>query len=597
MAGTSGAAGSGGSLDGRGAGGEGERDGGLDSPLGGASGGSGGGGGEINGSGGVTGPGDTNGSGGVIVTGGTRASGGVTGTGGTGSGGTTVTCTGSQKLCNDTCISNTECCGGCSGNTPVCNNGTCVGNPNGTACTTAAAAACATGICADGVCCDVACTGQCEACNTASAKGTCSPTTNARTACTTDASYTMCGGTCDGTAAHRQACSYPSTQCVAGSCLSGTQTYPRMCDGAGHCGTPTPASRSCSPYTCADTTSCATGCSTGQDTCGGSTCVALNTDTHCGTCSNNCTTSSKHCSSGNACVQCTGDGHCSGTTPKCNTSTNTCVGCVGNGDCTSSAKPICNNNTCVQCTVPGDCSGDKTCTSNQCVCPSSMTDCSGVCINVYGSDNSNCGSCGNKCGANRTCSNGSCACTGYTLSAACGSTCGSWSFESGTGSTEGWSVMMSPTSAGQPSNGATNAVISSSRPSGYPGTGSYSLVVPLAISAAGTWVGKINVVICPGAAISVGGYTLTGYVYFDGPTFPDYAVFEAMTWAGTDSSTDAQTIIMSQAGSGTIGTRTWLQFSRTIQTGFLADRFALQVAPNGPWSGTMYLDDIKLTGL
>jgi len=157
--------------------------------------------------------------------------------------------------------------------------------------------------------------------------------------------------------------------------------------------------------------------------------------------------------------------------------------------------------------------------------------------------------------------------------------------------------MMSPTSAGQPSNGATNAVISSSRPASYPGTGSYSLVVPLAISASGTWVGGVGVVICPGAAISVGGYTLTGYVYFDGPTFPDYAVFEAMTWTGTDSSTDAQHIIMSQAGSGTIAIRTWIPFTRTFQAGYLADRFALQVAPNGPWNGTMYLDDIKITGL
>jgi hypothetical protein len=353
----------------------------------------------------VTGPGGINGSGGAIVTGGTRTldggpgsggigsggigSGGIgtggigtggIGTGGIGTGGTAVTCTGSQKLCNGACIATTECCGGCSGNTPVCNNGTCVGNPNGTTCTAAAAAACVSGICADGVCCDATCTGQCEACNTTSAKGTCSPTTTPRTACTTDASYTMCGGTCDGTAAHRLACNYPSSQCVAGSCVSGTQTYPRMCDGTGHCGTPTPASRTCSPYTCADTTTCATGCSTGQDTCGGSSCVPLNTDTHCGNCSNNCTTSSKHCSGGSACVQCTADSHCSGTTPKCNTSTNTCVGCLGSGDCPSS-MPICytNTNTCVECTGDGDCSSTKPhCSSHVCYQCTADTQCSGT---------------------------------------------------------------------------------------------------------------------------------------------------------------------------------------------------------------------------
>jgi hypothetical protein len=97
--------------------------------------------------------------------------------------------------------------------------------------------------------------------------------------------------------------------------------------------------------------------------------------------------------------------------------------------------------------------------------------------------------------------------------------------------------------------------------------------------------------------MSVGGYTLTGYVYFDGPAFPQYAVFEGRTWRGSDSSTEAQQIIMSQAGSGNIATRTWLPFTRTIQTGNLADRFTLQVAPNGPWNGTMYLDDIRLMGL
>lgn len=157
--------------------------------------------------------------------------------------------------------------------------------------------------------------------------------------------------------------------------------------------------------------------------------------------------------------------------------------------------------------------------------------------------------------------------------------------------------MMSPASAGWPSNGATNAVVSSNRPASYPGTGSNSLVVPLAISAASTWIGGVGVVICPGAPISVGGYTVSGYVYFDGPTFPDFGVFEARTWSGTDSATDAQHIIMSQIGTGTIPIRTWTPFTRTFQSAGMADRFSLQVAPNGPWSGTMYLDDVKLTGL
>jgi hypothetical protein len=367
--------GAGGVLDGRGAGGAGgggERDGGSDTPLGGAGGGGGGAG--INGSGGVASSGGINGSGGAIVTGGTQASGGGVGSGGVGSGGTTVTCSSSQKPCNGTCISNAECCGGCSGNTPVCSNGTCVGNPNGTSCTAAGAAACASGICADSVCCDLTCTGQCEACNTASAKGTCSPTTTPRTACTTDG--TVCGGACDGTPAHRQACNYPTAQCVAGKCESGTQTYPRVCDGAGHCGTPTPPSRSCAPYACGDATSCSTGCPIGQDTCGGSSCVALNTAAHCGTCSNVCTgTSRPVCAGGTTCVQCTGNSNCSGSTPVCNTSTNTCVGCVGNSDCPA-AKSVCSGGTCVQCTGDGNCSSpNPRCYNNACVQCTLTSDC------------------------------------------------------------------------------------------------------------------------------------------------------------------------------------------------------------------------------
>jgi hypothetical protein len=188
-----------------------------------------------------------------------------------------------------------------------------------------------------------------------------------------------------------------------------------MCDGAGHCGTPTPASRSCSPYACADGTSCATGCSTGQDTCGGSSCVPLNTDAHCGSCSNNCTTSSKHCSGDNACVQCTGDSHCSGTTSKCKTSTNSCVQCIDNTTC-SGSTPVCNTstNTCVGCLVSGDCPAAKpVCSGSTCVQCVGDGNCSGSNPKCYNSTCVQCtssGDCTASYGAGSTCNTSSHTC-------------------------------------------------------------------------------------------------------------------------------------------------------------------------------------------
>ncbi|MBN2573685.1 MAG: hypothetical protein JXP73_03905 [Deltaproteobacteria bacterium] len=392
--GAGGAAGSGGNLDAYGTGGGGQRDSGLDSPLGGEGGGSDGGGAGAIGSGGVTGTGGTNGSGGVVVTGGTNASGGVTGTGGigtggigtggigtggigsggTGTGGTTVTCGSSQKPCNGTCIPITSCCGGCGGNTPICDNGTCVGRPNGDACTPSAAAECLSGVCADGVCCNVTCDGQCEACNTTASKGTCVPTTTQRTPCTSDGS--SCGGTCDGTAAHREACYYPpsSSVCGAASCNGTTKilTHARYCSGDGRCNA---ATTDPCPMGCATDGSaqCATSCPAGTYFCSNA-CVE-STDLHCGADCLLCAgTSNPKCYNG-TCVQCIDNSTCSTPNPVCNTSTHTCVQCTTDGNCASST-PRCVGNTCVQCTPATqsvDCPAlgygtGSTCSGDQCHC-------------------------------------------------------------------------------------------------------------------------------------------------------------------------------------------------------------------------------------
>lgn len=299
--------------------------------VGGAS-GTGGGGGA--GSGGVPGTGGGGpgtggaGTGGILATGG-AGTGGV-GTGGGGTGGQTPTCTGATKLCNGTCIPTTSCCGGCSGSTPICSNGTCVPKIIGDACDNATE--CASGVCADGVCCDVACGGQCESCATASSKGTCVPTTTPRTPCTTDG--TVCGGACDGTAAHRKACVYPGSQTSCGpaaqcNSASNQASTAVVCSGAGACNPAT--TTSCAPYRCRTdgVSACATSCPSGQGVCGGACVDILSSDSHCG----------------GACTA------CQGSTPKC--AAGACVQCLTGTDCPSyGAGAACSVNHVCQCRPP-----------------------------------------------------------------------------------------------------------------------------------------------------------------------------------------------------------------------------------------------------
>jgi len=312
--------------------------GGSDAGSDGSAGGSGGaladtGSGGRPGSGGVK----AKGSGGAMAASGgmTAASGGMTaasggapaGSGGMmGSGGTTAGCGSGMKLCNGMCVSQATCCPTCGGNTPVCDNGTCVARTNSMACS--GDGECASGHCADGVCCNDACTGQCESCNTSSAKGTCSPTTTPRSAC---AGSGTCAGKCDGSTANRKSCVYPggSTTCGSPACSGGKATAAPTCNGSGACGS-TPAPMTCMfGCTTSGTPGCATSCPSGQATCGGSTCIDVTSDkNNCGTSCTACTNSTPVCISG-SCRQCGVASDCSttganGRHPRCNANTCAC---------------------------------------------------------------------------------------------------------------------------------------------------------------------------------------------------------------------------------------------------------------------------------
>jgi hypothetical protein len=220
--------------------------------------------------------------------------------------------------CRTTCATAADCTGNnyCDASTKKCtplkaNGGSC--GTDGTQCMS--------GLCVDGVCCNAPCSGQCQSCST----GTCTNVKTARTPCSGSGT---CAGTCDGSS---PGCVFPAATVSCGStgCMNTTTAYVTgKCSGSGSCVGAT--TQSCSGgQVCTGTASC--GCpSTAPALCNG-TCVATNTDAHCGGC--NACASGTHCSSG----------------------------------------------TCVECTSNSDCSGGKTCSQNKCTCPSTAPACGSTC--------------------------------------------------------------------------------------------------------------------------------------------------------------------------------------------------------------------------
>ncbi|MBI3206797.1 MAG: hypothetical protein HYZ29_35000 [Myxococcales bacterium] len=182
-------------------------------------------------------------------------------------------CGGGSATCPSSCSGNGDCITG-----NVCTGGVCVGpKPNGAACTTGNQ--CSSGFCADGFCCNLACTGQCEACDTGSAIGSCVPVVGkphgTRTDCTGTA---LCKGACNG--ANPTTCVFPSlgTPCALASCTGDVLQPEGKCDGAGACSTPGTAN--CSPYGCdSSTNSCSKTCTSDAQCSQGAVC-----DTNTGKC-------------------------------------------------------------------------------------------------------------------------------------------------------------------------------------------------------------------------------------------------------------------------------------------------------------------------
>lgn len=160
---------------------------------------------------------------------------------------------------------------------------------------------------------------------------------------------------------------------------------------------------------CAKTEGCAVECQPGFRCCDG-LCVDINRDSNnCGNCGHNCG-EGKICMNAD-CVEACGGVICSDAQSCCGdacvyiqTDPKNCGGC-GN-EC--SEGEICNNGTCEKITCDPECEEGYTC------CQIGYEK---KCIDLN-SDPQNCGSCGNKCGLNETCKNGTC--TEDTCDPACG---------------------------------------------------------------------------------------------------------------------------------------------------------------------------------
>src|SRR5207237_184714 len=138
---------------------------------------------------------------------------------------------------------------------------------NGSSCL--AANECTSGQCVDGFCCNSACGGQCQACDLATAPGTCSPINGtphgARVKCDDGGGNICKAKACNG-AMSVDACSFTATSgtpCGKSKCVSAVFTAEPTCDGMGTCNEVTP--KACGQFSC-DDKSCLTSC-TSSDQC------------------------------------------------------------------------------------------------------------------------------------------------------------------------------------------------------------------------------------------------------------------------------------------------------------------------------------------
>jgi hypothetical protein len=261
-------------------------------------------------------------------------------------------------------------------------------------------------------------------------------------------------------------------------------------------------------------------------------------------------------------------------------------GLVGSGSTNASnacqiCKPATSTSAWSSNTDGTSCGGGRTCSSGTCSCPAPTTDCgTSGCINVSGNDSSHCGSCTNVCATNQICSSGSCQCT---LGApACGG-CLAWNFEWGSDPTP-WALELASNLTG--ANGATNIAITQSK---YHG-GNSALIAPVLIDMSTTY--DAEVAVSTSCANNIAGYSMSAWVFLSGPELTAWNNNLMVDTWGPSGLGDNSVLYW-----GNIPTGAWFQITTSFVSAVPINRIGIRLTPNTNWVGTIYVDDVVITGL
>jgi hypothetical protein len=434
-------------------------------------------------------------------------------------------------------------------------------------------------------------------------------------------------------------CATDGSGVCAGSCTSTSCGAAYYCDSSGSCAPKKPSGNS---STCATGVECSSGHCSVEGTCCSSDCTG-----QCQTCNN----STGACSRVTAGQPVGGRPACAATVPTCGGScdgssdtacrypgieqpcgTATCSAdlsstvvpsCNGSGACTSSTTPCgsnayCSGGTCapkgggsctnnIQCTS-GNCSLGQCCasglvSSNGVCCGTGLTGCDGQCVNTNTS-NDHCGACTNACSGGKTCSGGACTCP--NTSSACGPSCTacgsgqqctggscacsggaafvcnaclSWDFESA--SMSNWAMT---------SNNATGTL----QLAAAAGKGSYSLSIANAQFNAGASSLGVEITLCNGAGVAIPA---------NGFAFSVDVLFQATGGLGfgDDGTGSGNPAVLLEANGyshmiapdlAPFGNSTWYTWPWTL-AGTSTTTITIRFAPQAPWYGTIYLDNIS----
>lgn len=139
-------------------------------------------------------------------------------------------------------------------------------------------------------------------------------------------------------------------------------------------------------------------------------------------------------------------------------------------------------------------------------------------------------------------------------------------------------------------NGATNLQISHSQVHG----GSASIAASVLIDYVNSNTAEVAVSPCKtGGTVDLAGYTLTAWVYISGPALGALDFFFVDTWGPSGLADNSPAAVGSS-----ILTGSWFQLPPVVfVSGVPANRIGFRLAPTTNWSGTIYIDDVVITGL